>query len=403
MSRWGASTAADAARLEQDWLEHLTDTRIEVISSQHALGAALTGSQELTVHQQRQQQHQYSKHDSPLSHWTSIDPGSLPGAFVGGLAEAATQSAQLRHTNHMAEHRSASGIPVLLEDAADLNSSAEQVDPTLASDRQVQPRQSHTAPCHDAQLDTPALDTGRQQQLRQLQTGIKLLCISGSNPVAAGSARIPSHEHIASGNGAMSMRQPVHHQLQQQHHGQPDVQPLHSEAPHQGPDSPNQPQVLRYRQRPGEGKRRGIRGILSLAHHPYCRVAPEANTPPVNRIEFPVRKSDSSMLSTDSVGDGRLVMAECIRKSSTDGTVVTRNSGGLVAARSLEYVKPGQPTMHVALQQSILQVRACTLQLEEHNMQQQTMQKALQLMGTKCGAMLEGLIRMQQQNCSKHA
>ena len=401
MSRWAASTASDAARLEQDWLEHLTDTRIEVVSSQHALGAALTGSQELTVHQQRQQQHQYSKHDSPLSHWTSIDPGSLPGAFVNGPAEAATQSAQLRHTNHMAEQRSASGIPVLLEDAADLVSSAEQVDPTLASDRQVQPHQS----CHSAQLDTPALDTGRQQQLRQLQTGIKLLCISSSNSVAAESARIPSHEHIASGNAAMSMCQPLHQQLQQHHHRRQDVQPLHLEAPHQGPDPPNQPQVLRYRQRPGrqEGKRKGIRGILSLAQQPYCRVAPEPNMLPENRSEFPARKSDSTMLSTDSVGDGRLVMAECIRKSSTDDTEVTRNSGGLVAARSLKYVKPGQPTMHVALQQSIQQVRACTLQLEEHNMQQQTMQKALQLMGTKCGAMLEDLIRMQQQSCSRHA
>ena len=401
--RWGASTAADAARLEQDWLEQHTDTQGGVGSSRHAPEAASTAcseaveaaSEELTVNQQsQQQQHQHSRYNTLVSHddWTS-DPDSLPGAFVHGLAEVPTQSAQLRHANHTALESSASGIPVLLEDAAGLVSRAEQIGPALALDRQLQPHQLQTAPLHDAQLETPGLITGRQQQLHLLQIEAMLLCDSSCSPAAAETAINLSGEHAAPEHALKNMQQDTYNQPQQ-HHSQQDVPPVHSAAPRQISDSSKQPQVLRYRQRPGlqEGKRKGIRGILSFTQHPYRRVAPVATVPPVNTIGYDVRRSS---MSFDNVTDNGLVlpaMAECASVS---------NSKATTAVKSTKYVKTGRPAVHVALQQCFQQIQACTLQLEEHNMQQQTMQKMLHVMVTQCGTMHDGMFKMQQQSHSR--
>ena len=399
--RWGASTAADAARLEQDWLEQHTDTQGGVGSSRHAPEAASTASEqaveaaseEMTVNQQsQQQQHRHSRHVALVSHddWTS-DPDSLPGAFVHGLAEVSTQSAQLRHAKHTALESSASGIPVLLEDAAGLVSRAEQIGSALALDRQLQPHQLQIVPLHDAQLETPGLITGRQQQLHQLQTEATLLCDSSCSPAAAEAAINLSGEHAAPEHAVKNMQRDIYHQPQQ-HPSQQDVPLVHSAAPHQISDMSKQPQVLRYRQRPGEGKRKGIGGILSFTQHPYRRVAPEAIVPPVNSIGYGVRRSS---MSFDNVTDDGLVLPAMAERTTMS------NSKATTAVKSTKYVKTGRPAVHAALQQCFQQIQACTLQLEEHNMQQQTMQKTLHVMVTQCGTMHDGMFKMQQQSHSR--
>jgi len=60
------------------------------------------------------------------------------------------------------------------------------------------------------------------------------------------------------------------------------------------------------------------------------------------------------------------------------------------------YRKPGRPMMHVALQQSIQQVKACTLQLEEQGIQQRAMQAALEDMITVCNKKFGFKLQMQQ-------
>ena len=55
-------------------------------------------------------------------------------------------------------------------------------------------------------------------------------------------------------------------------------------------------------------------------------------------------------------------------------------------------VKPSKLTMHQALRQSIMQVKACTLQLQAQQHEQSSMQRALQAMNAQTVAMLDKAI-----------
>ncbi len=140
--RWGASTAADAARLEQDWLQHHQDMQAEMSATASESELAQKASQAATANQdtyeqlQYQQQQQRQVRDSALRHWTSIKPDTLPGASAEDLVRAQTQASQMRHASakHIAVQRSGSGNPMLLEDVGEAAAAAEQTDLHLSSE-----------------------------------------------------------------------------------------------------------------------------------------------------------------------------------------------------------------------------------------------------------------------------
>lgn len=399
--RWGASTAADAARLQQEWLEHSADPSAQV-GSTATLGEVAEAEPKAKAATQGShwQQQSHDRHRAPLVHWTTAEPDTLPGAPVQGFAQPGSQSAQLRHASakHMIVERSGSNIPMLLEDA-EPNIPEEAA---LTSDTGMQQQQHDqvlTSPDYDAVEATPVAVADTQQLLQQPQAGQSVLCNPVLQHAVAAEAAAPGQTDwgVAAGHAAQYMQQ--QDWLQQQHGREMKIQLPSSEVGHADPQTiatspqrPQQPQVLRHRQRPGmqKGKAKGPRGILSLAQRPSHKVAPEETPTPPPDVSGAGRPNSLSADNVEHDSKDELVMPAILPSLPVAGQIVP-------APMRMKYRRPEQPTMHAALQQSVQQVRACTLQFEEQSMQQQAMRGALQSMTTNCGIMQDIVIKMQNQ------
>ena len=357
--RWGASTAADAARLEQGCLEHRQDmqtqmgsapTPAELAQPPPGLGAA---HQE---HHTQQWQHRQGRHADAAKHWTLLESGELPGASAENLSSA---QAQLHQAGYAATEGSNSDVLDLLEDTAVATFETEFSDAKMSSDTQSQPSQLR----HGQELETALMQPmpGAHSQHHRLREGLAALQAprltqAADTAVAQGFAKAAGHM--------------IGHVNQQ---------------------------TLRHRQRAGaaQGIGRGHKGILSFAHLHTSRVAPEVATQdPV----VPNSQTCSHVLLT-SPNHTELITTWPARASDhihARQQSVSCNQDRARAARAM-YRKPGRPMMHVALQQSMQQVKACTLQLVEQGIQQRAMQQALEDMITLCDKKFGPKLQMQQQ------
>jgi len=362
--RWGASTAADAARLEQGRLEHRQDmqtqmgsapTPAELAQPPPGLGAA---HQE---HHTQQWQQQQGRTADAVKHWTLLESGELPGASAEKLPIAQAQLRQAGH-GYMATDGSNSDILNLLEDTAVATSETETLNAKMSlkmsSDMQTQPSQLR----HGQELDATELHPmpGAHSRHHRLQGGIAALpprlTQAADTAVAQGYAKAAGHM--------------IGHVNQQ---------------------------TLRHRQRAGtaQGKGRKHKGILSFAQLHTSRVAPE------------IAQQDAAAPNSQTCGhvlltgpshteDTTTLPARASDHIHARQQSVSSNRDRACAARAM-YRKPGRPMMHVALQQSMQQVKACTLQLVEQGIQQRAMQQALEDMITMCDKKFGPELPMQQQ------
>ena len=162
------------------------------------------------------------------------------------------------------------------------------------------------------------------------------------------------------------------------------------EHPHQVVSPVPQAQVLRHRLQPGppQGKGRDRKGLLSLAWLPSSRVAPEGA---MQEITGPGIHSSSVVVSVGALNTGHGASSPA-RVASTNtvsasGRLLVHSQKTPKAARPMKYRRARRLSMHIALQQSIKQVKACTLQFEGQNIQQRAMQKALKGMTASCSSM----------------
>ena len=312
--RWGASTAADAARLEQGWLEHRQDmqtqmggatTSAELAQPPPGLGAA---HQE---HHTLQWQQQQGRTADAVKHWTLLESGQ----------------AQLRQAGHgyMATEGSNSDILNLLEDTAVATSETEilnaKMSLKMSSDVQSQPSQLR----HGQELDAALLQPtpGAHSRHHRLQGGIAALQAprltqAADTAVAQGYAKAAGHM--------------IGHANQQ---------------------------TLRHRQRAGtaQGKGRGHKGILSFAQLHTSRVAPEGATQDAAALDS--QTCVHVLLTGPShTEDTTTLPARAPDNIHARQQKVSCNQDRGRAARAM-YRKPGRPMMHVALQQSMLQVKSC--------------------------------------------
>jgi len=259
-----------------------------------------------------------------------------------------------------------------------------------------------------------------QRQLHYFQAGIAALHPPSIKHAAAAQAnqKAAGQPHLQNPllqqqqqHGQLGMPQShqlqnhVHNQLQLQQHGQQASSPLPAVQKHEGcvPQAVSplpQAQVLRHRQQPDllKEKDKGIKGILSFAHLASSRVAPNNAPQEVSSLSSGAAlprnaegTEDESTLSSRVSSIGNI---HAIRKLKTG------IQGTPKMARSTKYRKPKRLLMRVALQQSVQQVKACTSQLEEQQLQQQAMQKTLQIMTTNCGIIFDRVLQMQQQRTS---
>lgn len=162
------------------------------------------------------------------------------------------------------------------------------------------------------------------------------------------------------------------------------------EPQHQVVSPVPQAHVLRHRLQPGfpQGKGRDSRGILSLAWRPSSRVAPEGAT---QEITSPGIHSSSVVVSVEAQNTGHEASypgrAASTRHVSAGGRLVVYSQKMLKTARPMKCRRAQRLSMHIALQQSIQQVKACTLQFEGQNIQQWAMQQALKGMTAGCSSM----------------
>ena len=362
--RWGASTAADAARLEQDWLEHRQDmqtqmgglTTPELAQALPDLGAA---HQE---HHTQQWQQRQGRNGDVVKHWTLLESAELPGASAETFPAA---QAQLRRAGHecMAAEGSNSNILTLLEDTAEASSETEMPDAKMSlkmsSDIQSQPIQLRPGQELDAALLQPL--PGAHSQQHRVREGIAALQAPRLTPAA---------------DTALAQ--------------------VHSQASGHMIGHANQ-QTLRHRQRAGaaQGKSRGHKGILSFAQLHTSRVAPQA----AKQGAAAANSQTCSHVLLTSPNHTEHITTLPARASDNihaGQQSVSCDQDRVRAARAM-YRKPRQPMMRVALQQSMQQVKACTLQLVEQGIQQRAMQEALEDMITVCDTKFGPELQMQQQ------
>ena len=315
--RWGASTAADAARLEQGQLEHRQGVQTQMGSAPSPAELAQPPADLGATHQEhlmQQWQQQQGRTADAVKHMTLPESGELPGASAEKLLTAQAQLHQAGH-GYMATEGSNSNILR-----------------------------------HGQELDAPLLQPlpGAHSQHRRLQGGIAALQPPRLTP-AADSAVAQGYAKAA---GHM-----IGHANQQ---------------------------TLRHRQRAGaaQGKGRGHKGIVSFAQLHTSRVAPEVAT---QDAAAPSHTEDATTLPARA--------PEHIRARQQNAS---SNQDKARAGRAM-YRKPGRPMMRVALQRSMQQVKACTLQLVEQGIQQRAMQQALEDMITMCDKKFGPGLQMQQQ------
>jgi len=393
--RWGASTAADAARLEQGWLEHRQDMQTQI-------GGAITSAElaqpspDLRAasqeHHRQQWQQRQGRIAGVVKHWTLPESDELPGASAENLPTAQAQAAQLRQAGHehMATEGSSSNILTLLGDTAEAPFETEfsnaKKSSQMSSDVQSQPIQLRHGHGLNAVLLQPMPDAHTQHH--RVREGIAALQPPGFTQAA--DATVAKVEAKVAGHiigHANQQRQ----QLQQQHAISTSSPVLEREE-----FTVPQGQTLRHRQRAGmaHGEGNGHKGILSFAQLHSSRVAPEDAT---QDAAAPNSQTCSHVLLTGPNHTEHTTTLSARASSNIHaGQQTVSCDQDRVSAASAMYRKPGRPMMHVALQQSIQQVKACTLQLEEQGIQQRAMQAALEDMITICNKKFGFKLQMQQ-------
>ena len=369
---------------------------------------AAAANQEIYEQLQCKQQRQRQVHDSAFRHWPSTEPDSLPGAAAEDLAPAQTEPSHLRHASakHLSVQKTGSGIPMLLGDIAEPAAAAQQTGLHLSSELL---QQLQGGCMHGGAQAQSALAADAQQKLHHL-------------PASVAALRSPSPEHAAtSRKGAEQMhlqhrqqhgqldqspelQKHVHNQVQLQQYSQQAASPLlalqeHAASVPQAVSPLLQAQVLRHSKQPDllKEKQKGIRGILPFAHLASSRVAPDNAPQGVNFKGATLPRTaegteDNSTLSSRLSSIGSIHAIKRLKIGIHGKPKIERSS---------KYRRPKRLLMHVALQQSVQQVKACTLHFEEQKLQQQVMQETLQIMTTNCGIIFDHVLQTQQQRTGR--
>ncbi|DBA75406.1 TPA: hypothetical protein ACH3X1_010669 [Trebouxia sp. C0004] len=361
--RWGASTAADAARLEQGWLEHRQHMQTQMGGANTSAELGQPPPDLHAAHQEhhtQQWQQRQGRSADVVKHWTLLESGELPGASAENLPTAQAQAAQLRQASHL--DTEGSNILTLLEDTAEATCETEVSDAKMSlkmsAEMQSQPTQLRHGQGQDAVLLQPM--SGAHSQHHRLREGI---------------ADLPAPRLTQAADTAVAKPyvKPAGHM----------IGPAHQKA-------------LRHRQRAGmaQGKGRGHKGILSFAQFHTSRVTPEVAA---QGAAAPNSQTCSHVLLTcpNHTEHATTLPARASDNIHARQESVSCNQDRIHAARAM-YRKPGRPTMRVALQQSIQQVKACTLQLVEQGIQQRAMQEALEGMITLCDNKFGPKLQVQQ-------
>ena len=370
---------------------------------------AAAANQEIYEQLQYQQQQQRQVHDGALRHWPSTEPDSLPGAAAEDLATAQTEPSHLHHASarHLSVQKTGSGIPMLLGDIAEPAAAAQQTGLHLSSELLQQLQGGYM---HGGAQAQSALAADAQQKLHHLPAGIAALRSSSLEHAAASRKEEQTYLQHRQQHGQLDqspeLQKHVHSQVQLQQYSPKAASPLaalqkHAASVPQAVSPLLQAQVLRHRKQPDllKEKKKGIRGILSFAHLASSRVAPDNAPQGVSSL------SNNAMLPRTA--EGTEDKSTLSSRLSSIGSIHTIKNlkigvhGKPKIERSPKYRKPKLLLMRVALQQSVQQVKACTLHFEEQKLQQQVMQETLQIMTTNCGIIFDHVLQTQQQRTGR--
>lgn len=318
-----------------------------------------------------------------LKHWASSDPSEVPGASAECDGAHGLQGhLQYGLDKHSAVKRTGSSVPMLAEDLG-----------TGPGTSQLSAADICGQSTQEAASQGPL--ARRQEAVQQA-------------PVQEGADGDLSRRTLTASNRAASSGQ--QHKLLHLCSYRMARQHLHtSEAPDavspQSDGAQQQSQILRHRDRHRLSAGGQHREIMSLGKHSSGRVSPEQ--PALLHVRWPSGICPQQPISQPlSVGSALAKSAHSDHhlKLKSLGLIailpnIIKPSLSVKAASAVEFTSR-RLSMQDMLHQTVEQVAACTVQMQEQSLQQQEIQKALQAMTCKCIAMLDHSISTAfQQQC----